>query len=48
MSKTISLCEDDNDCTIAEATPQPLCASYEHPPKAKAIQEHTSRFNTTK
>ena len=45
MSKTINLCEDNNDHTITEATPQPLCAAYEHPPKARAIEEHKSRFN---
>ena len=47
MSKTITFCEDQ-ECTVTEITPQPLCAAYEHPPKSRTIQEHKSRFSTTK
>ena len=48
MSKTITFCEEDQECTVTEITPQPLCAAYEHTPKSRAIQEHKSRFSTTK
>ena len=39
MSKTITFCEEDQECTVTEITPQPLCAAYEHPPKSRAIQD---------
>ena len=48
MSKTINYCEEDREYTVTENTPQPLCTAYEHPPKARAIQEHKSRFSATK
>ena len=48
MSKTINYCKEDREYTVTENTPQPLCTAYEHPPKARAIQEHKSRFSTTK
>ena len=44
MSKTITFCEEDQECTVTEITPQPLCAAYEHPPKSRAIQEHKSQI----
>ncbi len=34
-----------NDC-VEESNPPPLCTSYTHPTKAKAVKEHTTRFNT--
>ena len=49
MSKTIDLCKSINrEYTITEVIPQPLCAAYEHPLKEQAIEEHTSRFSSTK
>ena len=47
MTKTINLCEENKESTIT-VVPKPLCAAYEHPPKAIAIQEHKSPFSTTK
>ena len=49
MTKTINLCEEGKGSTITDVSdPRPLCAVYEHPPKAVAIQEHKSRFSATK
>ena len=44
MNKTIYLCKEDEKSIISEVIPEPLYASYEHPPKADAIQQHRSRF----
>ena len=48
ISKTINICKEDKQYTITEDIPKPLCAAYEHPVKETAIQEHKSRFSTSK
>ena len=48
MNKTIDLCKEDREYTAIEITPPPLCAAYEHPSKEIAVQEHKSRFSTSK
>ena len=48
MSKTITICKEDTQYTLTEDIPKPLSAAYQHPLKEIAIQEHRSRFSTTK
>ena len=48
MSKTITICKEDTQCTLTEDIPKPLSTAYQHPLKEIAIQEHRSRFSTTK
>ena len=48
INKTMTICEEDSQYTITEDTPKALCAAYEHPLKETAIQEHKSRFSTSK
>ena len=35
MSKTITFCEEDQECTVIEITPQPLCAALNQEPYKK-------------
>ena len=48
MTKTINLSEEGKESTVTEVVPRPLCAAYEHPSKSIAIQQHKSRFSSTK
>ena len=48
MSKTMTICKEDTQYTLTENIPKPLSVAYQHPLKEIAIQEHRSRFSTTK